>query len=116
MTFTSTQEKPMSKSGLIAALILSLASFTASAHDARVSWSNAVKFTNETLIADATGDDVVASTTVEYGSCNADGTFGVAAGSASVAWAGTTADFLGLPDGTFCFHARHTTVGGINSN
>jgi hypothetical protein len=91
-------------------------SFPVLAFDANVTWVNATQFDDGSLIANATGTDVLASTQVVAGSCNADGTFGTQSQAVVAPWPNTSASFTGLAAGKYCFRARHTTVGGINSN
>jgi hypothetical protein len=97
-------------------LLLILSTAPAWAYDANVTWINATQYEDGSLIVDGTGDDVVASTRVVYGTCSAPGVFGTETGAKVVPWPGAAASFTGLPGGTYCFRARHTTVGGTSSN
>jgi hypothetical protein len=84
-------------------------------YDANVSWTNATAFEDGALFVDATGDDVLSSTQVVYGTCSSVGVFGTEIGALVIPWPGTATSFTGLPGGTYCFRARHTTVGGTSS-
>jgi hypothetical protein len=91
---------------------------TVPSHDVNITWRNATLFTDDTPIppSDPAVANSLASTSVRFGTCNAAGD-AIAVARDLITVPSTQLSLLatGLPDGTFCFQAQHTTFGGVKS-
>ena len=99
---------------LLLALALFGASLPASAIDVVIRWTNATTNVDGSAIP-ATGPNALLNTTAEWGTCGTGGTFGTLIGSQTVAIPATETASFALPDGNYCFRARHANNGGAVS-
>lgn len=94
------------------AVLLSLVAFGASAHDANVTWKNATQTTTGTALPAPPDVNALRDTRIRYGTCNAaKDAIAVATDIITVPASQTSLLVTGLPDGTFCFQAQHSTIG-----
>jgi hypothetical protein len=94
---------------IFGAVLLSLVAFAAVAYDATVTWKNATQDTAGALLP-ATGPEALRDTRVRFGTCNATND-GIATVRDLITVPASQLSLLvtGLPAGTFCFQAQHST-------
>lgn len=98
---------------LLVAFALCLNASPARAGDAVLTWTLATQDTDGKAIP-ASGPTSLASTRVEWGTCNGSA-FGTAVGQQTVPTPATTYTVTGLTAGTWCFRAYSRTVAGLES-
>lgn len=83
---------------------------------ALIKWVNATEFvTPPGGLLPVTGPQSIVQTRVVRGSCNADGSFNAVLETLNVPVTATSVLFENLPDGTFCYRARHIQENGDQS-
>jgi len=97
----------------LAGIALCLSAQPTRAGDAALTWTLATQNTDGSAIP-ASGPTSLASTRVEWGTCNGSD-FGTASGQQTVPTPATTYTVTGLAAGVWCFRAYSRTVAGLES-